>query len=154
MTGGGSVQLARILGIRIGASPSWFLVLFLMIYVLSGLLRGRPGGIGHRVAYGRRGRRGPRFFLSLVLHELGHAIVARRNGIGISGIDLWFFGGLARMTRDTVTPGEEFRVAAAGPAGDGRIVGPARWPCAALATSTRSPTSRRSSATRHRPAPR
>ena len=35
-SGGGSVQLARVFGIRIGASPSWFLVLFLMIYTLSG----------------------------------------------------------------------------------------------------------------------
>ena len=35
--GAGSVQLARIFGIRIGASPSWFVVLFLMIYWLSGL---------------------------------------------------------------------------------------------------------------------
>jgi len=55
------------------------------------------------------------FFISLVLHELGHALVARRNGIGIAGIDLWFFGGLAKMTRDTASPGEEFRVAVAGP---------------------------------------
>jgi Zn-dependent protease len=56
------------------------------------------------------------FFFSLILHELGHALVARRLGIGISGIDLWFFGGVARMTRDTDSPGTEFKVAAAGPA--------------------------------------
>ena len=37
------------------------------------------------------------FFVSLVLHELGHALVARREGIEISGIDLWFFGGVAKM---------------------------------------------------------
>src|SRR3954454_16113818 len=56
------------------------------------------------------------FFVSLALHELGHAIVARRNGIEIAGIDLWFFGGVAKLSRDTSSPGEEFRVAAAGPA--------------------------------------
>jgi Zn-dependent protease/CBS domain-containing protein len=56
------------------------------------------------------------FFASIVLHELGHAVVARRNGIGISGIDLWFFGGIAKMEREAQSPGEEFRVAAAGPA--------------------------------------
>ena len=56
------------------------------------------------------------YFLSLILHELGHALVARRLGIGIAGIDLWFFGGLSQMRREPATPGEEFKVAAAGPA--------------------------------------
>jgi len=41
--------------------------------------------------------------------------VAKRNGIEIAGIDLWFFGGIARMSRDTDSPGVEFRVSAAGP---------------------------------------
>ena len=51
----------------------------------------------------------------MLLHELGHAVVARRNNIGIVGIDLWMFGGVAKMERDTDSPGVEFRVAAAGP---------------------------------------
>ena len=55
------------------------------------------------------------FFGSLVMHELGHALMARRLGIGIVGIDLWFFGGLAKMDRDTDSPGTEFKVAVAGP---------------------------------------
>ena len=38
------------------------------------------------------------FFVSLLLHELGHALVARRTGIGIAGIDLWLFGGVAKLT--------------------------------------------------------
>jgi Zn-dependent protease len=41
--------------------------------------------------------------------------VAKRNGIGIAGIDLWLLGGVAKMERDTDSPGLEFRVAAAGP---------------------------------------
>ncbi len=45
-----------------------------------------------------------------------HAWVARRNGIEIAGIDLWFFGGIAKLNRDSESPGEEFRVSAAGPA--------------------------------------
>jgi Zn-dependent protease len=113
---GRSIQLARIFGIRIGASPSWFFVLFLMIYWLSGYFREELVGYSDTTAYLVAVAGAMLFFVSLVLHELGHAIVARRNGIGISGIDLWFFGGLAKMTRDTSSPGEEFRVAAAGPA--------------------------------------
>ncbi|MEA2247901.1 MAG: hypothetical protein QOH46_2430 [Solirubrobacteraceae bacterium] len=113
---GRSIQLARIFGIRIGASPSWFFVLFLMIYWLSGYFREELVGYSDTTAYVVAVAGAMLFFVSLVLHELGHALVAKRNGIGISGIDLWFFGGLAKMTRDTRSPGEEFRVAAAGPA--------------------------------------
>src|SRR5205823_9613685 len=56
------------------------------------------------------------YFASLVLHELGHALAARRVGIPILGINLWFFGGLSQMGREPRTAGEELKVAAAGPA--------------------------------------
>jgi Zn-dependent protease len=55
------------------------------------------------------------FFLSILLHELGHAWVAIRNGIPILGIDLWLFGGVAKLGKDADSPGVEFRVAVAGP---------------------------------------
>jgi Zn-dependent protease len=113
--GGASIQLARVFGIRIGASPSWFVVLFVMIYALSVNFSDTLTGSSSTTAYVVAVAGAALFFASLILHELGHAIVARRSGIGISGIDLWFFGGLAKMTRDTDSPGEEFRVAAAGP---------------------------------------
>jgi Zn-dependent protease len=54
-------------------------------------------------------------FGSLIVHELGHALMARRHGIVVRRIDLFLFGGLTQMSRDTRTPGEEFRIAAAGP---------------------------------------
>jgi Zn-dependent protease len=116
MLGGGSIQLGRIFGIRIGASPSWFVVLFIMIFALSGYFSDTLTDASSTTAYAVAVAGAALFFVSLILHELGHALVARRSGIGISGIDLWFFGGLAKMTRDTSSPGEEFRVAAAGPA--------------------------------------
>src|SRR4051794_16884764 len=114
--GAGSIQLARVFGIRIGASPSWFVVLFLMIYYLSGLFGDLLVGYSNTTAYGIAVAGTLLFFVSLVLHELGHALVARRNGIGVSSIDLWFFGGLAKLTREPTTPGQDFRIAAAGPA--------------------------------------
>jgi Zn-dependent protease len=55
------------------------------------------------------------FFGSILLHELGHALVAIRNRIGIAGIDLWLFGGIAKMSRDSDSAGVEFRIAVAGP---------------------------------------
>src|SRR3954469_493736 len=114
--GAGSVQLARVFGIRIGASPSWFVVLFLLIYWLSGLFNDLLVGYSNTTAYATAVLGALLFFVSLILHELGHALVARRNGIGVTSIELWFFGGLAKLTREPETPGRDFRLAAAGPA--------------------------------------
>ena len=114
--GTGSIQLARLFGIRIGASPSWFFVLFLMIYYLSGVFDTALEGYSNDTSYVVAVIGALLFFVSLVLHELGHALVARRNGIGVSSIELWFFGGLAKLTRDPTTPGVDFRISAAGPA--------------------------------------
>src|SRR4051812_27358617 len=116
MFGRGSVRLARVMGIEITASATWFFVLFIMIWALSGWFRDHLTSSSDAVAYAIAVVAAVLFFVSLTLHELGHAVVARRNGIGISGIELWFFGGLAKMTRDTSSPGEEFRISAAGPA--------------------------------------
>ena len=113
MFGGGSIQLARVFGIRIGVEPSWFLVLFLIIYLLTGFYGDE---FSSDTAFVLAAVSALLFFVSVLLHELGHAVVARRNGIGIVGIDLWLLGGVAKMERDSDSPGVEFRVAAAGPA--------------------------------------
>jgi Zn-dependent protease len=111
---GPSIQLLRVFGIRIGASPSWFVVLFVAIYFGADYFRETLGGSVTQ-AYLVAVAAVFLFFTSLVLHELGHALVARREGIEISGIDLWLFGGVAKMSRDTQSPGAEFRISAAGP---------------------------------------
>ena len=111
--GGRSIQLARVFGIRIGVEPSWFLVLFLIIYLLNGYYVDLAFAEG--TAFILAVVSALAFFLSVLLHELGHAVVALRNKIGITGIDLWMFGGVAKMSRDTDSAGVEFRVAAAGP---------------------------------------
>jgi Zn-dependent protease len=116
MPRGRNLQLARIFGIRIGVSMSWFFVLFFLIYWLSNnyfpeLLGGSQTTDYFVAVAGALG-----YFASLILHELGHALAARRVGIGIVGIDLWFFGGLSQMRREPQTAGEELKVAAAGPA--------------------------------------
>ncbi len=113
--GGGSIQLARVFGIRIGVEPSWFIVLFLIIWSLSGYYADLFPGEG-TTSFVLAVISALLFFGSVLLHELGHAVVAIRNGIGILGIDLWMFGGVAKLERDTTSAGEEFRVAAAGPA--------------------------------------
>ena len=114
MFGERSVQLLRISGIRIGASPSWFIVLFLAIFGLSGPFQRALGG-SDTEAYVVAVLAALLFFGSIILHELGHAFAARRSKIEVQGIDLFFFGGIAKLSRDSESPGEEFRVAAAGP---------------------------------------
>jgi len=112
--GGGSIQFARVFGIRIGVDPSWFFVLFLIIWSLSGYYQDE-GGFSDSTGFVLAAISALLFFLSVLLHELGHAFEARRSGIGITGIDLWMFGGVAKMERDSKSAGEEFRVAIAGP---------------------------------------
>jgi Zn-dependent protease len=110
---GGSFRLATIAGIRVGVSASWFLILFLYIFwfqdQFTQILGDSTLGFTTAVltALG--------FFGSILLHELGHAFAARREGIGVPSIELFMFGGFTRMDRSASSPGQEFRIAAAGP---------------------------------------
>jgi Zn-dependent protease len=112
----GQLTLLHIRGIRIGVDYSWFFVLFLIIIWLSGnyreLLDAEQGAVEPYVLAVVSALA---FFGSILLHELGHAVVAMRRGIPISDITLWMFGGVARMTRDADSAGTEFKIAAAGP---------------------------------------
>ncbi len=109
-------QLARIFGIRIGVSASWFFVLFFLIYWLGTEYFPQVLTVSSSTDYLIAVLAALGYFASLVLHELGHALTARRLGIPIAGIDLWFFGGLAHMRREPQSAGEELKIAAAGPA--------------------------------------
>src|SRR4051794_7169144 len=112
--GGGSIQVGRIFGIRIGVNASWFLVLFIVIISLSGSFKDILRGSDTR-AYSVAVASALLFYFSIVLHELGHALVARWQGIQVERIDLWFFGGLAQLRSEPESPGAEFAVAVAGP---------------------------------------
>jgi Zn-dependent protease len=116
MARGNKFTLLTVRGIPIGVDWSWFLVLFLVIYLLSGYYRdllGSPQDSYEPYLLAVLSAAG--FFGSILLHELGHAFVAMRNKIGIGQITLWMFGGIATLQRDPDSPGVEFRIAAAGP---------------------------------------
>lgn len=116
MLGGRSFTLFRVRGIRISVDWSWFLILFFVILYMTNFyerLLGESGSASTPFLLGLLSA--VAFFGSIVLHELGHAFAAVRNGIGISGIQLWIFGGMARMDREADSPGTELKVALAGP---------------------------------------
>jgi Zn-dependent protease len=110
-----SIQLMRVFGIRVGVSASWFVVLGLLIVFFYGEFHKMIGG-SQSTAFLAAVLGALGYFGSILLHELGHALVSRRLGIPVLGIELWFFGGMARQAREPDSSGEEFKVAAAGPA--------------------------------------
>jgi Zn-dependent protease len=115
-TPGGGLTLFRVRGIRISVDYSWFIVLFLVIIWLSGSYRDELGADeGDFGPYALAVASALLFFASILLHELGHAYVAVRHGIGISGISLWMFGGVAFLEGDSDSPSTEFKIAIAGP---------------------------------------
>jgi Zn-dependent protease len=110
----GSIKLMEVFGIRIGVDWGWFLTLFLVIIWLSPSFRSALGS-SSGVAYLTTVISALLFFGSLIVHELGHALVARRQGIEVRNIQLFLFGGLTQMSREARTPSEEFKIAVAGP---------------------------------------
>src|ERR1044072_4277115 len=116
MLGGKPITVSHVRRIRIAVDWSWFLVLFLVIFWLSdvyGDVLGESSASATPFLLALLSALG--FFGSIVLHELGHAMGALRNGIGISSIQLWIFGGMARVNRESESPATEFKVAIAGP---------------------------------------
>jgi Zn-dependent protease len=110
---GSSLKLATIAGIRVGVSVSWLLILFLFIFWFQDQFTEILGDstLGFLTAV----LTALGFFGSILLHELGHAVAARREGIEVKEIELFMFGGFTRMSRSAATPGQEFRITAAGP---------------------------------------
>src|SRR5271168_3867169 len=110
---GTNFQLARVFGIRVGVGISWFVALFIFIFLVTPYFHEVLGG-SRTTAYVIAVASVLSFFVSVILHELGHALVARRNGLNVAGIDLWALGGITRVS-EPLDPGMEFRVAVAGP---------------------------------------
>ena len=110
----GTLKLGKIAGIEVKIHPTFF---FLILWVvLSALWSGATAaGVITEVGYVAV------LFLCVVLHELGHALVARRYGIQTQDILLLPIGGIARVEKMPEKPKEELLVALAGPAVNGLI---------------------------------
>jgi Zn-dependent protease/CBS domain-containing protein len=109
-------QLGRIAGIRIGINWSWLIVFALIVWSLAAaVFPSQNPGYSDATYIVLAVVAALLFFVSLLLHELGHALQARREGIEIEGINLWLFGGVAQFKGRFPSAGAEFRIAIAGP---------------------------------------
>lgn len=111
-----TLKLTRLAGVDIGVHWS---VLAIVVLVVAGLsahfpqvVPGYPWGVYLLAAV----LAAVLFVASLLAHEMAHAIVAKRNGVGVEGITLWLLGGVARLRGEAATPGADFRISAIGPA--------------------------------------
>lgn len=111
-----SFSLGRIFGISVGINWSVLLILALLMWTLAtGIFPDQNPGLGDGTYFAMGVAAALAFFASILLHELGHALQARRDGMEIDGITLWLFGGVARFTGMFPSAGAEFRIAIAGP---------------------------------------
>src|SRR5450759_2581587 len=109
--------IGRIAGIRISLNWSWLIIFALIVWSLyANVFPAQDPGLSHTTYLIMSLIAALVFFVSILLHEIGHSIVARRNGMEIEGITLWLFGGVSQFKEKFRSPGAEFRIGIAGPA--------------------------------------
>lgn len=136
---GKRIDLFRILGFEIRIDLSWVIIAILIAWSLStGVFPFRYEGLSVQTYWimGIVGAIG--LFLSIIIHEMSHSLVARKFGIKIKGITLFIFGGVAEMKQEPSSPKAELMMAAAGPASSilltlmfyaiSQLAGNAGWP--------------------------
>lgn len=113
---GENIRLGRIAGIPVGINWSILVIFCLLTWELADVVL--PGYHRHQATaiYWVAGIIATiLFFASLLAHEVSHAVVAKRNGIGVRRITLWLFGGVSELESEALTPGADFRIAVVGP---------------------------------------
>jgi Zn-dependent protease/predicted transcriptional regulator len=114
---GSSIKLGHVFGIEIGIHWSWIFIFGVVTWSFATSIFGDfypewteaqrwIGGAFVALI----------FFLSVLAHELSHAVVSNRNGLPVKTITLFVFGGVANLTKEPDAPGLEFRIAIVGPA--------------------------------------
>lgn len=104
-------KIGSLFGIPLFLDPLWFIILglatlnFSIAYQEWGTTIAWSAGIVMALL----------LFASVLLHELGHSLAARSQGIKVNSITLFLFGGIASIEEESKTPAEAFQVAIAGP---------------------------------------
>ncbi len=114
---GRAFRVARIAGIDIEIHPSWLLILGFVAWSLSdGVFPDQYKGWSTFAYWAIGISSAVLLFVTVLIHEMAHALVARRRGLPVPRITLFIFGGMSHMSRQPASAGEEFQIAAAGPA--------------------------------------
>jgi Zn-dependent protease/CBS domain-containing protein len=112
----GNIPLGRVGGVEVRINWSWLVIFALIVWSLAdGVFPSQNPGLSRGVHLAMAVVAALLFFASLLLHELGHAWQARREGMEIDGITLWLFGGVSQFKTRFPSAGAEFRIAIAGP---------------------------------------
>lgn len=109
------VRIGKILGIPIFLHTSWFLIFGLIVFSLANEYAGLHAQWTQGQNWGLAVVTALLFFGSVLFHEMSHSMVARHYRIPVSSITLFFFGGVAQISRDPERALQEFNIAAAGP---------------------------------------
>ncbi len=110
-------NIGRLFGIQFRVHYSWFFIFGLMtVFLAADVFPGAVPGQSGLTYWIMGAATALLFFVSVMLHEIGHSLVSRANGIPIGGITLFLFGGAAEMTREPPTAAAEIKMALAGPA--------------------------------------
>lgn len=109
--------IGRLFGIKFYLDYSWFLIAALVTYELAvDIFPASLAGHSHKLYFVMGVLGAATFFLSILLHELGHSLVSQRCGIPVPRITLLFIGGIAEISREPDNAKAELKIAAGGPA--------------------------------------
>jgi Zn-dependent protease len=112
----GSTKIFRIFGIDIKLHYSWwFIFIFITLALTFGFFPQRFPGYSNSDYWTMGVLASILLFTSVLLHELSHSLVARMKKIKVESITLFFFGGVAGITKEDMKPSSEFMMAIAGP---------------------------------------
>src|SRR6202167_4978677 len=110
-----SIRLGRLFGIEIGLHYSWFLIALLITMSLGSQFQGSHGEWGSTVIWSLSILTSLLFFVTLLAHEMSHALVARTRGLTTTAITLFALGGVAQIEKEPEDAKTEFLVGIVGP---------------------------------------
>jgi Zn-dependent protease len=109
------IRIARVFGIDIRLDWSWLLFFVLVTWNLSAVFASVHSDWGGWLSWAMALSAAIPFFVSVLLHELAHSLVARARGMPVRSIRLFLFGGVSNIEREPPSPGAEFVMALVGP---------------------------------------
>ncbi len=109
------IKLGRILGMEVGLHLSWFIIAFLIIMSLASQFQIVNPAWSEGVVWATAITTGLLFFVTIILHELSHAMVARARNLPVKSITLFALGGVAQIEKEAGEPSTEFFMGLAGP---------------------------------------